>query len=91
MNRGRGGPVAGRGVSQTTYGSRGGFASRGRRGFQAGRGGNQTNGGGQKRNRGDGQKHTRGGGRGKKSADKSAAQLDKELESYHAEAMNTSL
>ncbi|WOL06604.1 THO complex subunit 4D-like isoform X1 [Canna indica] len=41
------------------------------------------------RGRGRGRGHGRGRG-GKQKADKSADQLDKELETYHAEAMNTS-
>jgi len=57
-------------------------SGRGRGGFQNGRG----------RGRGRGQARGRGGrGRGRKQpVEKSADQLDKELNTYHAEAMNTS-
>lgn len=44
------------------------------------------------RGTGRGGGHGRGGGRGsgKKPVETSAAELDKDLESYHADAMNTS-
>ncbi|ESQ47293.1 hypothetical protein EUTSA_v10027861mg [Eutrema salsugineum] len=58
-----------------TRGGRGGFRGRGRGG---GGGGGRGRGGGGGR------------GSGKKQVEKSAAELDKDLESYHADAMNTS-
>ncbi|KAL1814877.1 THO complex subunit 4C isoform X1 [Daucus carota subsp. sativus] len=74
INNSRGGVMNARGGRGNT-GARGGMAGRG--GRTRGRGNTSTRGG-------------RGGGRGgKNNADKSADQLDKELENYHAEAMQT--
>ncbi|XP_047164674.1 THO complex subunit 4D [Vigna umbellata] len=80
----RGGPAGGRAIPNrgAGWGRRGGTRSGTRSGNGRGRGG-----GG--RGRGNG----RGGGRGrgrKDAVEKSAAELDKELETYHAEAMNIS-
>ncbi|CAN1160819.1 THO complex subunit 4C [Linum perenne] len=86
QGRGRGGfgaPIVGRGSGQNR---RGGFlqGTRGRGAAASGRGGNKRGG---SSSRGGG----RGGGRGrgKKGVEKSADQLDKELENYHNEAMQS--
>ncbi|KAL3845103.1 hypothetical protein ACJIZ3_002506 [Penstemon smallii] len=75
--------------------SRGGFPATYRGFGQRSRGGS-NNGSGRGRGRGTGQGRGRGRGRGrgsavwrKKNVDKSADDLDKELESYHAEAMQS--
>lgn len=56
---------------------------RGRGGLNTGRGGSAG------RGRGGGRGRGRGGAQWKKKVEKSADDLDKELESYHAEAMQT--
>ncbi|KAK1392021.1 THO complex subunit 4D [Heracleum sosnowskyi] len=92
--RGRGSSAFGRNNGQR---SRSGIVANGRGGMMNGRGGrgNTTGRGGMIGRGGRGRGNTstrggRGGGRGgKKNVDKSADQLDKELESYHAEAMQT--
>ncbi|KAL8127544.1 THO complex subunit 4D [Apium graveolens] len=96
MIRGRGFNSFGRNNAQR---SRRGVIANGRGGMMNGRGGggrgNTTGRGGMigRGSRGRGNTSSRGGrggGRGgKKNVDKSADQLDKELESYHAEAMQT--
>lgn len=80
------------------FGSAAGFSSqRGRGGPRSGRGrggGRRGRGRGRDRDRGrgrsDGGSGGGGGGRGKKPVEKSADELDKELDNYHAEAMQTS-
>ncbi|XP_047972898.1 THO complex subunit 4D-like isoform X2 [Salvia hispanica] len=71
--------------------SRGGFAPASRGSGQRGRGGSVTGRGGAGRGggRGRGRGRGRGGAQWRKKVDKSADDLDKELDSYHAEAMQT--
>ncbi|CAH2079657.1 unnamed protein product [Thlaspi arvense] len=77
--RGRGGRVSAPPVNRLPIQNRQGGTRGGRGGFRGrGRGG-----GGGGRGRGGGR------GNGKKPVEKSAADLDKDLESYHADAMNT--
>jgi len=75
----RGGLRSGRGRGR----GRGGWS----RGLGGG-GGRGLGGGGRGRGRGSGSGRGRGQGR-KKPVEKSSAELDKELENYHAEAMQT--
>ncbi|KAM3372758.1 hypothetical protein ACQJBY_019568 [Aegilops geniculata] len=89
----RGGGSSTRPLSNpTTRLNRGAFQA-GRGAFQAGRGGGRgyapSQAQFQGRGRGRGQFRGRGRGRGRKGAEKSADDLDKDLESYHAEAMKT--
>ncbi|CAJ2640717.1 THO complex subunit 4D [Trifolium pratense] len=79
-------------VVMTPRGGRGGGAAVLNRGAGWGRRGGSRGGSGNVRGRGRG-RPGRGGGRGrgrKDGVEKSAEQLDKELETYHAEAMNIS-
>ncbi|XP_057784192.1 THO complex subunit 4D-like isoform X2 [Salvia miltiorrhiza] len=71
--------------------SRGGFAPANRGSGQRGRGGSNTGRGGAGRGgaRGHGGGRGRGGAQWRKKVEKSADDLDKELDSYHAEAMQT--
>ncbi|WOL13773.1 THO complex subunit 4D-like isoform X1 [Canna indica] len=71
-------PQVGRGGS-SSFNRASGIARSGPHGFQRGRG--RARGGGRSRGRGRGRKQ---------NVEKSAVDLDKELETYHAEAMNTS-
>ncbi|KAM3392844.1 hypothetical protein ACQJBY_013799 [Aegilops geniculata] len=89
----RGGGSSTRPLSNpTTRLNRGAFQA-GRGAFQAGRGGGRgyapSQAQFQGRGRGRGQFRGRGRGRGMKGPEKSADDLDKDLESYHAEAMKT--